>query len=308
MNSFIKKDEIIIALNYLTVFLLLIITIGGICSFDTAHSYEIINQYGDTVKIWGAGIYAHDSYFKAPIFIGSDFTVLVFIVPLFLNILRKIRNRQSIEYYVRCFGALSYLLYYSASLAFGVTYNHFHLLYIALFGICFYQTGLLFIKLYTVSVSRGPVCSYSVSKGMKIFLFLAGISLFTAWLPDIIVSIIHNASLGLIEVYTTEITYILDMAIISPLMILTLRLIQKNSFTGYVFLRMIFKVCIGVGIMLPVQTAVQLRAGIKIPVPALITKVLIFVLLALSAVYFEYRLKREAVYTDNIIQKESDEI
>ena len=65
------------ALNIIIILLLLIITICGISSFDTSYSYEIVNQYGENIQMWGAGIYAHDSYFKAPIFIGSDFTISV---------------------------------------------------------------------------------------------------------------------------------------------------------------------------------------------------------------------------------------
>ena len=57
-------------LNILIIILLLIITIISICSFNTSHSYEFVNQYGDSIQMWGAGIYAHDSYFKAPIFIS----------------------------------------------------------------------------------------------------------------------------------------------------------------------------------------------------------------------------------------------
>lgn len=298
MNNYMKKNTIFTVLNLLIIFLLLIITIGGLCSFDTAHSYDITNQYGNTVKIWGSGIYAYDSYFKASIFIGSDFTILVFIVPLFVYTLQKMRKEQTIEYYIRCFSVLCLLLYYSASLAFGVTYNDFHLLYIALFGICFYNVGLLFVKLYTVNIGRKKVCSYSVSKGMKAFLILSGVSLFAAWLPDIVMSLLNDTSLELIEVYTTEITYVLDMAIISPLMIITFCMLKKKSFIGYTFLRMIFKVCIGVGIMLPIQTIFQLAAGIKIPIPAIISKVLIFVLLAFFAAFFEYQLKRNTYYGD----------
>ena len=53
----------------------MVITIVGLCSFGTDKSYEIKNQYGDNVKIFGNGIYAHDSYNKAPTFIGTDFTM-----------------------------------------------------------------------------------------------------------------------------------------------------------------------------------------------------------------------------------------
>lgn len=296
INDSGKKTVLLTVLNAIITLLLLIITICGICSFDTTCSYEIINQYGDYVEIWGAGIYAHDSYFKAPIFIGSDLTVLVLIIPLAMINFQKIRKEESIEHYIRCFGTLSVLLYYSASLAFGVTYNNLHLLYIALFGICFYSVGMIFIKLHTVNICQGKVCEYPFTKGMKIYLFIAGISLFVAWLPDIVASIVNGTSLGLIEVYTTEVTYVLDMGIISPLMFLTYYLVKAGSFMGYVLLRMLFKVCMCVGIMLPIQSVFQLMAGIAIPLPALITKVLIFVLLAVFAAFFEYRLKRVAKF------------
>lgn len=288
-------------LNLLIILLLLIVTICGIYSFNTTQFYDVVNQYGDTIQMWGSGIYAHDSYFKAPIFIGSDFTILIFIVPLSIVTFIKTIKKQSIEYYIRSFGLSSLLLYYSASLAFGVTYNSLHLVYIALFSLCFFSMALTLAKLHTVGIQQEKVCSYHFTKGMKTFLLVSGISLFAAWLPDIITSIIRGTSLELIEVYTTEITYVIDMGIISPLMFLTYYLIQNKSFIGYVLLRMIFKVCICVGTMLPIQSFFQLIAGISIPMPALITKVLIFVMLAAFAAFFEYRLKRETKYANDVI-------
>ena len=76
-------------LNIVVVLLLLIITICGISAFNTSYSYEVVNQYGESIRMWGAGIYAHDSYFKASIFIGSDFTILIFVVPLTIITLKK---------------------------------------------------------------------------------------------------------------------------------------------------------------------------------------------------------------------------
>lgn len=166
----------------------MIVTILGACSFHTSFSYEFVNQYGQNIHMWGAGIYAHDSYFKAPIFIGSDVTILLFIIPLSIVTFFKTRKEQSIEYDIRSFGIVSLLLYYSASLAFGVTYNRLHLIYIALFSVCFFSVSILFAKLHTTGIRQRKVCSYPFTKGMKVFLLAAGISLFAAWLPDIIVS------------------------------------------------------------------------------------------------------------------------
>ena len=134
-------------------------------------------------------------------------------------------------------------------------------------------------------------------------MIVTGISLFVAWLPDIITSIKNGTSLDLIEVYTTEITYVLDMGIISPLMFITYYLSRQENFMGYVFIRMIFKICMCIGIMLPIQTVFQLLAGISMPIPALITKVLIFVVMAVFATYFEHRIKQEVHYYIVSIEK-----
>lgn len=211
----------------------------------------------------------------------------------------RIKKVSSVEYNIRMFEILSLLLYYSASLCFGVTYNSLHLVYILLFGILFFSTGIIFLKLHTVSVRKQKVCSFYVTKGMKIFLLTAGIALVVAWLPDIIISIVRGTSLELIEVYTTEVTYVLDMGIISPLIFLTYYLIKYGYFIGYVLLRMLFRICMVVGIMLPVQTFFQLAAGISIPVPALITKVFIFILLAIFAAFFYYRLKQGTEFAED---------
>ncbi len=296
-----KRITLSTVLNIITIFLLLIVTICGICSFDTTHSYEIINQYGENIEMWGSGIYAHDSYFKATIFIGSDFTILVFIVPSAIMTFWKIRKIQSIENYIRGFGVLSVIMYYSTSIAFGVTYNSLHLLYIALFGISFYSVGFIIAKLFVIGTQRNIVCKYSITKGMKLYLIIAGVSLFVAWLPDIVTSLINGTSLGLIEIYTTEITYVLDMGIISPLMFLTLYLLNRETFMGYVLFRIILKVCICIGIMLPLQSVFQILGGISIPIPAIITKIMIFVMLAFFAVLFDYRLKQKTQYIVEVV-------
>ncbi|MDO5028571.1 MAG: hypothetical protein Q4E36_04820 [Bacillota bacterium] len=289
--------------NIFTILLLILITISGLSSFGQAAPYDFINLYGDRVEIWGGGIYGHDSYFKAPIFIGSDFTILVVVVPwLLLTFYRTLKN-PSLENYISNFGIYSLLLYYSASLAFGVTYNILHLAYIALFSLSFFAELMLLKIFHGFSLRLGKFSKSYFSKAMKVFLFVAGLSLFLAWLPDIIISIFKGRSLGLIEVYTTEITNVLDMGIISPLMFFTYYLIKNEDFLGYVFLRMLFKVCLCIGIMLPIQTIFQVLAGISIPLAAVISKILTFVLMAFFAAYFEWTLKRQSKWKNIVVER-----
>ena len=291
-------------MDILIILLVIAVTVTGVLSFSTSHSYEVTNQYGDIVKMWGYGIYKYDSFFKAPLFIGSDLTILLLVVPLSIMAFVRARKEQSVESLIGCFGNLALLLYYSASLAFGVTYNNLHLMYILLFGLCFFGAGSVLLRLNEVSVKQNTVCTFRFTKGLKAFLLISGVSLFVAWLPDIIKSLAKGRPLELIEVYTTEVTYVLDMGIISPLMFIAFFLVRKGSFIGYVLLRMILKVCICVGIMLPVQTFFQLLAGIDLPIFALITKVFIFVLLAVFAAVLQYRLKKGSEYSQDSLLKQ----
>ncbi|WP_318506953.1 hypothetical protein [Bacillus sp. T3] len=111
-----------------------------------------------------------------------------------------------------------------------------------------------------------------------------------AWLPDIIPSLWNGTSLSLIEVYTTEITYVLDMGVISPLMFICLYLLKLKDGMGDVLLGIILKACSIIGIMVIVQTVVQYLAGIVWPLPVIITKVGIFVVLAGFAAFFDIKL------------------
>lgn len=267
-------------------------------SFDLTKSHYFVNMYGENIKLWGAGVYAHDSYFMAPIFIGSDFTILVLMVPFGLFVFKKTLAIQTTENLMESISVMGIFLYYSASIAIGITYNFFHLLYIAVFGISLFTTGGLFTVLYKRSLLQKKILTFSITRGMNLFLFISGVALFVAWLPDIMSSLINHTSLPLIEVYTTSITNVIDMGIISPMLFLTYFLLQKRSYIGYVFYRMLLKLCQIIGLMLPVQTAFQLRAGIVIPLPVLVTKVVIFMVLAAFAFAFERQLKKGSKKTN----------
>lgn len=286
-----KKLYGIDILGIFTILLLTFITVTGLLSFNTDNSYLITNQYGNEIRLFGSGIYAHDSYFKAPIFIGSDFTMLFLVVPMMtIALIQEIKNR-TLKSKLNLIAVTAVVLYYAVSIAFGITYNSYHLIYIALFACSLYLLITLIIKVDAIALQNA--LSWQLpSKGISIFLILSGISLFIAWLPDIIPTIISRTPLPLIEVYTTEITYVLDMGILSPLMFICLVLLQKRNGLGSIILSTILTLCVIIGVMLPIQTAFQVLAGIDIPIPVLITKVGIFVLLAAFAAYFNFKLFR----------------
>ena len=184
---------------------------------------------------------------------------------------------------------LGMVLYYSASIAFGVTYNSLLLAYIALFATSLFAL-IISMKQIDIDALRRLYGKPLPMKGISVFLVVTGLALFFAWMPDIIASLISSEPLALIEVYTTEVTYILDMGIISPLMFICLYLLKKEDEFGRILLSMLLMICLIMGVMLPVQTVYQMLAGIKLPIQAIVSKVGIFVLLAAFAAYFNIRL------------------
>jgi hypothetical protein len=246
-----------------------------------------VNQYGDTVKIYGDGIYKNDSYFMAYIFKGTDFTVLFLAIPLMIAALIMDLKKNTLKTKLFLTGIIVFFLYYSVSYSIGVKYNVLHLVYTALFSCALFASiiGYGLLKTYDTKIST-KICSI----GLKIFLVFCGLSLFVAWLPDIIVSLINKKSLELIEIYTTQIAYVLDMAIIYPLIFICLYNLCKGKNTGYILLGIILNMLVMVGIMVIFQTIIPIRAGIDMPLGAIITKVGIFVILALVAIYYEIKL------------------
>lgn len=273
------------------IILLIVVTILGLCSFETSKSYMINNQYGDSVKIFGNGIYAHDSYLKALGNIGSDFTILFFVVPMMSIALIREINRRTIKSKLFLSSIMATVLYYAASIAFGVTYNSLQLIYIALFSSSLFTLLTLVKSIKTIELRKMQKWILP-SRGIKVFLIISGVALFGAWLPDIITSLVSGKSLTLIEVYTTEITYVLDMGIVSPLIFMCLFLLKKKDGLGDILLASILNMCVIIGIMISVATIFQTIGGIELPLPALITKIGIFIVLAVFAEYFNIKLYR----------------
>ncbi|MDF2985870.1 MAG: hypothetical protein K0R50_1380 [Eubacterium sp.] len=127
-------------------------------------------------------------------------------------------------------------------------------------------------------------------KGIYIFLAITGAVLIIAWLPDIISALVAGRSLALIEIYTTEITYVLDMGIIGPAALICLIKLTKRNGLGYILLSLLLTLCIAIGVMVPIQTIFQYRAGIETLLSVLITKVGSFSVLSAFALFFIIKL------------------
>ena len=277
-------------LHILSVFIILLaMATSGLGLFykTDGEPYNFINQYGDTVRIYGNGIYKNDSYFMAPIHRGTDFTIFIFVIPLLIFAVIADMKKNTLKTKLFLTSIVSFFLYYATSISFGVKYNILHLVYIVLFCCTFFAflVGFSLLKNYDIKTSV-KICT----NGLKVFLALCGLSLFVAWLPDIITSLINGKSLELIEIYTTQITYVLDMAIISPAIFICLFHVYKENKLGYILFGIILANLILIGVTVINQTIFQNIAGIELPIGAIITKIGIFVLLAMVGIFYKLKL------------------
>lgn len=277
-----KKDFLAIV----TIVLVIVTSMAGLLSINFTKGYDFINQYGHTVEMYGYGIYANDTYFQAPISIGTDICTLFVGVPMFIFAYMNFSKRGDVISRLKLISIYAAVFYYAASLAFGLTYNRLFLVYVALFSCSLFG---MFRHICNINLEKVAISS----KGLRIFLILSGVALIVAWLPDVIPSVIKGGTLSLIGVYTTNITYVLDMGIISPMCFITLYLLKKGNAIGTLLLAIILKLCIIVGIMMFPQTICQIVSGCNIPIPALVTKSLSFVVLGGFAYYFNRKMYKE---------------
>jgi hypothetical protein len=283
-----NKVNVLHILSFMIIILSVLVTATGLFYTSGGEPFDVINQYGGSVKMYGDGIYAHDSFFRVPIFKGTDFTILLVGVPMLAAATLLDLKRKTVKRRILLASMIALFLYYAANIAFGVTYNSLHLVYIALFSSELFALIIAMSGMDYSDVEKS-ITNVLPYKGIYAFLAVMGIALFIAWLPDIISALQASRPLAMIEVYTTEPTYVLDMGIISPLAFSCLYLLRKREGLGYMLLSILLIICMVMGVMLPVQMLFQVAAGIAIPLPVLITKIGIFVVLAVFAAYFEIR-------------------
>ncbi len=270
---------------------LLTIVVSGVGLFwtDGGVPFTVKSLYGNTIELFGNGIYKNDNAFLAPVFKGTDLVMLFVAVPFLLFFIYSDKKQQSFKSLLRLTSVLFVIFYYAINLAFGVIFNDLHLVYTLLLSVCFF-TGLMCIQVLKDTYEKYFSTTFKATLGLKTFISISGITLFVAWLPDIISAHIADKPLSYLENYTTSVTYIIDMGFISPLLFLSLYLLKKHIFYGVCLLSLLLSLSMMIGVILPFQTWFQLQNGIDIPLPELITKVVIFIVLSVFAVYFNRKL------------------
>lgn len=260
----------------------------ALATFRPGRQFAITSRYGEPVEIFGAGIYARDSLLRATIFTGVDLVMLL-LVPVLLWSVRAAAS--SVRAQLGVLALLGVWAYYALSLSIGVTYNWLFLAYTALLGATAFATVGQWATLDRVELASS--CDWRLGDAaVTVFLILGTLSVSVAWLPDIVGSWLNGGVLSSVEVYTTEITYALDLGLLAPLMITALVQVRRRTPLGLVMYAWLVVTCLVVALQVTAGTFFQLAVGIDFPLAVMVTKIGIFVVMGALALWLLTRLHR----------------
>ena len=139
-------------LSLITVVLVCIIAGVGLFYSDGGSPRFVENIYGETVELFGDGVYANNSTFTATIRKGTDLVMLfVSAALLAAGLKRNTGHKMKLAHG----GLLASVLYYAATTAFETVYNQLFLLYVCMFSAAFFAFAITIIDLYGTACANG---------------------------------------------------------------------------------------------------------------------------------------------------------
>lgn len=252
---------------------------GGPFTFTTLH--------GQTIQMYGSGLYHFDSLMKGATLRGSDAITLLVGVPLLL-VAFLLYRRGKLRGLLLLVGALTYALYNAASLALGAAYNPLLLLYIVTFSLSLFAFILAFCAVDLV-VLPSHVLPGMPYRGLSIFMLVSGAILLLVWMSGLLGALFSGQPIPTLESYTTEVTYVLDLGIITPVLILTGLLLRRRLPVSLVLSASMLTLCMLIGLVVIGQTIFQRIVGIFLNPGQMIGMVGSFVILSLVALWLSVR-------------------
>lgn len=226
--------------------------------------FTFTTVYGNTVEIYGRGVYQHDSSFVATLSKGTDIVTLFVSTPLLL-IGYWLYRRGSLRGGIFLSGMLLYFLYVGVTYTFSLIFNSLFLVYIALFSASLFAT---IIALTNIDMQGlfDKVNSSMPNRGIAIFMFVAGIGTLFLWLSELIGPIMTGQAPANLGPYTTMFTHGFDSAVITPATVVTGISLLKRKPLGYLLAAPLLILCAIIGVTVLSQTIYQATEGITFPI------------------------------------------
>lgn len=247
------------------------------------------NIYGQPITLFGDGIYANDAIMKVGATKGTDIAVIITALAL-IFVVFALKNKPYSPF-LKC-GLLSIILYASSCLALGVTLNKLFLLYLIQFGCAFFAFTMSMADLLNKKSFENDVYEKKMT-GTAIFIIISGCSVLQ-WLMFVLPTILSGTPMEIIDIYTTEPTFVIDLAVILPTALYCGVMLIKKKSVAYQLAPVILTLLTGVAVCVICQTIMQLNLGIVIELGQLFGLVIVFIVLGVIALGLNIKLLKKA--------------
>lgn len=264
-------------INIIHVLSLTLMTTLGIFYQDIRITGTQTNVYGHEIELFGRGIYAYESFLKGTIYVGTDSVILILVIPLIVYVHFIVKKKTTLhQLLTTALGVFS--TYYVASLAFGAMMNVMFIVYIiglaSSIGVVLLEVQSLDLKQLTHHIN-----DMRISKGFYIFMMAFAAST-TIWMFEIIEMMIKGRPSDIIGFQATEISFVLDLAIILPLTLYGLYgLKHKKAYGVVIIFSMLVFACL-LGFVVLGQTVAQIVFGYELGAFEVIVYILPFMILS----------------------------
>lgn len=276
-----KASSITVVLTVLVAVLATIAAATGLYWGDGGASFPFTTLRGQTVQIFGQGLYRYDTVFYASGFKGQDLVVLSLGVPLLLMAL-MLSRRGSVPGLLLLEGILGYFLYIYSSMALGAVFNTLFLLYVIIVSASLFAFIQAFASVdFDIIASR--ISERLPVRSLAIFMFAAGSVTMFAWGLPLVAALMRGGTPERMDHYTTMVTFALDLAIITPSTFLCSDLVLKKEPLGYVISLPLLITIILLAPQIVLSTVFQRSAGVHFTTPEMVGPVAGFVILGLIA-------------------------
>lgn len=267
-----KNQRSISFLVFVITILSIVATSYAIFSSQGTGEYQFESILGETVSIYGKGLYKHDSVAMAVQAIAQDYVTLFFGVPLLILAL-YLSRKGLLKGHLLLTGTLGYFLYTYASYSFLSMYNSFFLIYVLLMSASFFAFTL---AMMSFDVAKLPQ-SFNEKLPVKLiggFLLFASVVFGLMWLGKIVQPLINDTPVIGIDHYTTLVIQALDLGFVVPVGFVSGLLLIKRKPFGYLLGSVIIIKDITLLTALSAMVFLQIQAGVKVSL-AVVTLVLL---------------------------------
>lgn len=286
----VKHTTLVVGLSALIGVLALIAVGAGFFWPTDGAPFTFMNVRGQAVPMYGQGLYRYDTLFTGAANRGNDGVTLLVAIPLLAY--ATLRYRQgSLRGSLLLLGTLVYYLYLYGSYSLGIAFNPLFLVYIALFSLSLFTFVLIF-----TTIDRPMLAEHLAAdlprRGIASFMIVSGLVTTVIWLQPLLDALLQNRTPALLGSYTTTITDVLDLGIITPSLLLAGIWIWRRNPLGYLIAFALLVLELMLTPMIVAQSISQLQAGIAFTPAEIIGPISGFAVLGLLALWVMVILQR----------------